>query len=685
MTSHLRCLIFSIGFGFSAAAANWHVQESEFRRELQVEKGFAGVASVTTTFFIPATRSEQLGIRLIDSSGTPRPVKILDRLGGRVTLYFNGHAGETLYAYFAPPAALPESAPPALLSGLLRETRAFGGHTIHSLDEFERAWRTATPAGARFEQRIFSSYNPFGENAARLHHYSGKIIIPVPGDYTFCVATTDAGFLLINGRLVAQWPGNHSVSSGLDGSKRGTVSLKKGIQTLDFLHANCGPSSFAVAAFIPPGEKQHVVIPATCFTAVQYAYVGKLEKRAAANTLDFTWENTYMLRFGDDELYQLNFSATAGDKDAKLIWDFGDGVTDRGTSVSHYYFKRGDYTVSARLADKSHGASLSQRITIRPRYGQNDNDDRTALNHLQAAVHQESRCGIQPEGYACICQGYLYLLKTREAVNFVPKALSKADNIPQDKLFPLFYRMAFEAQKVDEHYDLAEECFQAAIKYLKNPYSRAKATLHYAGLLNHCLDHPGKAKTVLMSIDTKDLKSSDDRRIYHIYQADCALILDSPDKARQLYESAGQMEQFITNGTLDRKKAFAADNRFFALKNLLAQNLFPEALREINLITWYSPVEKMSPYLNLLKTEALVGNGQTRKAMICLERALISDNDETYRPKLRLELARLSLKTGQFAKAKTQISLIRKNFPFSPEEIQARELLDQIDAVILRK
>lgn len=649
-----------------------------------MDKDFSGTASVTTTLFIPATRTEPLSIRLVDSAGKPRAMDILDRLGDRVTLHFNGRPGETLYAYFVPPAADSAVGSPALLSGLIRETRAYGGHTINSLDEFQRAWRTATPAGTRFEQQIFSSFNPFGENAAKLHHYQGKINIPADGDYTFCLATTDAGFLLINGRPVAEWPGNHGVGKGLDGSKRGTVSLKKGIHTLDFLHANCGPVNFAVAAFIPPGEKQHTVIPATVFTPAQYAYVGKLENRMAGKQLDFIWENKFMLRFGGDELYQLNLSVTDPDlKDERLIWDLGDGLTARGAAVTHYYFKRGNYTVSLRLAGKTH-ASVSQRIKIRPRYGQNENDDRAALKHLRSAARQERKQGIQPEGYVSICRGYLYLLRTRAAVDFVRLALPKADKIPQDKLFPLFYRMALEAQMVDEQYDLAGDCFQAAIKHLKDPALLAKATLHYAGLLNHCLNQPETAKKVLMTVDPKFLTDSIDRRIYRIYLADCALVLDSPGNARKLYEEAGQAEQLIVEGQLDRKKAFAADNRFFTLKNLLSQKLYPEALAELDLLEWYSPREKMSPYLNLLKTEALVGNGQIRKAIVCLERALLGDSDETYRPKLRFELARLSLKTGQFAKAKSQISLIRKEFPFSPEEIQARELLDEIDATILK-
>jgi predicted negative regulator of RcsB-dependent stress response len=86
--------------------------------------------------------------------------------------------------------------------------------------------------------------------------------------------------------------------------------------------------------------------------------------------------------------------------------------------------------------------------------------------------------------------------------------------------------------------------------------------------------------------------------------------------------------------------------------------------------------------MNLLKVQALVGNKQPRKAVVCLQRALLADVDETYTPALRLELAKLYLAMNQLTQAKHQIALIRKESPWTREEIDARNLLDEIERKI---
>lgn len=601
----------------------------------------------------------------------------MDRLGGRVSLYFEGKSGEELFAYFVPEPVPPSS--PRLNGGLLRETRQYGGEIVKSVEEFRRAWKSANPVGARFEEQVFSSYNPFSGDRAMLHNYSGRIRITEDAAYTFCTASTDSSFILIDGKLVVAWPGSHWVDGGLDGSKRGSVNLTRGLHTFQYLHANTKENSYAIAAIVLPGEDAHQVMPPQMFLPASYAYVSALERRDGAPTADFQWDNRFMVRFGPDELYKISFSVSVPDRDNhKWLWDFGDGTRDSGADLEHLYFRRGKHEVILRPEGRQE-AAIRQIINIRPRYGQSENDDRRAHQLLREAVAQQKNIGIQPEGYATVCNGFLYLLREREAVAFVRQALEHASEIPSQKVFPLFYRMALEVQNVDEDYDLSERCFQAVIDLAVNPEQVTKARLHKVGLLNHCLNRPVEARKILEQIDTNLLKDSADRRIYRIYRADCALVLEGPGKAHDLYEAAGRAHPLTVGGQLDRLAKFKTDSAFFAVKNMLAQRLYREAFEEINQLEWDHPTEKMSPHLNLLKAEALVGHGKPNRAIVCLERALLGNADETYRPKLRLELARISLKLGLLAKAKTQITLIRKESPYSPEETESRELLVQLE------
>ena len=100
------------------------------------------------------------------------------------------------------------------------------------------------------------------------------------------------------------------------------------------------------------------------------------------------------------------------------------------------------------------------------------------------------------------------------------------------------------------------------------------------------------------------------------------------------------------------------------------------------MLEWEIPEERASPRMNLLKVQALIGNNQPRKAIVCLQRALLAEVDETYTPKLRLELAKLYLAGNKFIQAEHQIALIRKESPWTQEEVEARKLLGTIERKI---
>jgi hypothetical protein len=160
-----------------------------------------------------------------------------------------------------------------------------------------------------------------------------------------------------------------------------------------------------------------------------------------------------------------------------------------------------------------------------------------------------------------------------------------------------------------------------------------------------------------------------------IYLADTALILDDFATAQRLYLAIPKPLAQIEADKLNRAVIFDYNSRYFRLQNLLSQKFYRESLMALDMIEWDIPEERASPRMNILKVQALVGNNQPRKAVVCIQRALLAEVDETYTPRLRLELAKLYLKMNRFAQAKHQIALIRKESPWTQEEIDARKLL----------
>ncbi len=647
-----------------------------FYRELKVEGEGGTPVTATTTVFIDDRFN---GFVLTDSRNTSRPFSLLNRTGSQCAIHFDAAAGETLRLSLSAESPLP---PPGggHRTGLRHLARSYDGRAVTSADQFEHLWKNAPLQGGRFEEQVYSAFNPFGPNTNALHRYDGFLNMTKGGQMWFCLASTDASFLLIDGREVVSWPGQHAVKEGLDGSKRGGVQLDAGIHPISFLHANSGSESFAIAAMVLPGEQRHFVIGPEYFTRAAYAFVGPLTSKEGLREADFLWDNHYMVTMRNQTLHEFLFEA-APLKDAPAAtfeWDFGDGTHGTGMKTDHLYFARGEIPVTLTVTFGDGRKSVCrQRILVSPRYGQDENDDARALALLDRAVRQERESGIQPQGYALVTYGYFFFLKEAEAAAFCERVLAAANRIPEPDLGPLMNQLALGMQQVDEQYELAERCFRVILDRVKDPATRASSALHYGGMLNLCLNRPQDARAVLAAIRKQDLADWE-QRLLEIYLADTAMVLDDVATAQKLYAAIPRQSVLLTDKGVDRKTLFDYNSRHFRVQNLLGQGLYRESLPEVDMLEWELPEERASPRTNLMKVQALVGNNQPRKAVVCLQRALLAEVDETYTPKLRLELAKLYLGMNQFAQAKHQISLIRKESPWTREEIEARNLLDTI-------
>ncbi len=655
----------------------WHVADAECRRELKVDGTGTTAVTVTTTVFLDDRYSSFV---LIDSQGKLRPFSLLNRIGSRISIHFEAKPGETFTLYPSARTPLPAYGG-THSSGLYHQSRSYGGSEVKSVEDFNKLWENGTIQGGGFADNVYASFNPFGPNTNTLHRFDGVIKISKPGVTKFCVASTDASFLLINDGLVASWPGKHGVREGLDGSKSGVIDLKQpGYYRFTYLHANSGPVNYALAAMVPSAEKQHFVIGPEFFTPVAYAFVGPLVGRDGKRVSDFIWENQYMVSMRGHHMYEFVFEATPFKSDPKALyqWEFGDGVRAEGAKVEHLYFANGDIPVTLTVTSGSRKSVCRQIIHVQPRYGQSENDDGRTLALLDKAVAQEKNLGIQPEGYALISHSWFFFLREAQAVAFAPRVLAALDRIPEADLNSLMIELALGVQQVDEQYELAETCFRVILDKVKEPGARAFAALHCGGMLNLCLNRPEDARKLLSSIKRSDLDSGG-QRLLDIYLADTALILDDFATAQRLYLAIPKPLAQIEADKLNRAVIFDYNSRYFRLQNLLSQKFYRESLMALDMIEWDIPEERASPRMNLLKVQALVGNNQPRKAVVCIQRALLAEVDETYTPRLRLELAKLYLKMNRFAQAKHQIALIRRDNPWTQEEIDARKLLKLLE------
>ncbi len=381
-----------------------------------------GNVSVILDFFIPV---ECKGFILCDGKGDAVKTRILQVEESHVRAFFNAGGQKELWlAFLKDDVGHAENLVNA--SGLLhvvRKPKEKMGE-VDSVDTFMKLWGNSEFQGAAFEEKVFCGFNAFGNNNDTLNSYEGRIQIGKTGNYRFYSASTDASFLLIDGRPAVSWPGRHDPWKGANNEIFGDMQLQQGLHSFKYLHANKGDWLCAVAGYLLPDEKKNGVIPKEAFTPVFKAVIGQMEDRDGKPVPEFSWNNRLMVFFDAHCMHDVEFEASVppGLKPKKITWDFGDGTSGEGAKTSHIYFKRLTYHVSmaVELADGRRMKQF-QDVQVNYRFGQNENDDNITLDLMKRAVQQEVSSGVPQEGYESIMASMLFYKQKKEAVEFCRK------------------------------------------------------------------------------------------------------------------------------------------------------------------------------------------------------------------------------------------------------------------------
>src|SRR5205823_1162812 len=109
----------------------------------------------------------------------------------------------------------------------------------------------------------------------------------------------------------------------------------------------------APAAGQPPVPPHWAYVPPDVFVQPMYAIVADVQESTGAPLATFAAGIDDVLVTVGQTLYLARFevqggAASAVKDPAQFTWDFGDGTTGVGKSVSHVYFKEGPYVVKLK-------------------------------------------------------------------------------------------------------------------------------------------------------------------------------------------------------------------------------------------------------------------------------------------------------------------------------------------------
>jgi tetratricopeptide (TPR) repeat protein len=200
--------------------------------------------------------------------------------------------------------------------------------------------------------------------------YRGFLDIKKPGIYRFLINAEDASFLFIDGFKVFERAGVNPTLGTIKVKERdklaGIVDLKPGVHAFE-VHQAIGshPGAGGICALLwaPPGQPKFSFVTFLEIARPLYARAAALEGPAGELAGPFVCGLDDTLEIPGLKLFLFRLEALGPAKDdAQFAWDFGDGTAGKGRSVTHVYFKEGDYQVT--LTAPSGLPPVKQRIHV---------------------------------------------------------------------------------------------------------------------------------------------------------------------------------------------------------------------------------------------------------------------------------------------------------------------------------
>ncbi|HET6429286.1 MAG TPA: tetratricopeptide repeat protein [Phycisphaerae bacterium] len=358
----------------AAGAQGWWNPQWPYRRMLTVPPTPASTlpgdeVAVVTMLTAGLVGPGGADIRVVTANNTLLASRVLMMgPGDRVTVAFALRPGTTAYGlYFGHPT--PPKNPPVpdldIRRGLLLETWAYAGGPITTFEQVQATLQRARQLiGREFRDTVFLGHNPFGPQDRLCSLFTGHIVCPEAGQYTFATASRDASFLTVDGKLVVSNGGRHGPQRRA--TNTGKINLTKGLHELKVYHVTPGGDPVIMAAWQPPGGDRLWTIPDDAFAPVRVADPGVLTQYGGGLQADFLSIHAGE-SFMDDQYFQRHtFRADAAGTAPKptFRWDFGDGQTAEGVDVQHVYLRDGLYKVTLTAKQGTQTVKRSNRIVV---------------------------------------------------------------------------------------------------------------------------------------------------------------------------------------------------------------------------------------------------------------------------------------------------------------------------------
>lgn len=173
------------------------------------------------------------------------------------------------------------------------------------------------------------------------------------GVYRFAVDCQDAGYLLLDGRLVAEWPGEHEGGAWREGAP---VLVKAGPRRLEFFNRSTRRRPELRIGWRRADADDVRPIPAGVLLTAVAADPVRVESLNQTLHPSFVARprRAYQFAGGETTFFPYDFRSTTENwltSGFTCRWDFGDGASGEGNTASHVYTRPGKYAVTLEVRD----------------------------------------------------------------------------------------------------------------------------------------------------------------------------------------------------------------------------------------------------------------------------------------------------------------------------------------------
>ena len=671
---------------------SWPVTSAPARFIIQPEQGGPPPLVSSVNLYLPDPKWADMPIRVFTDTGIAVGSDLLWAPPGEpATLLFDSTSGAKLYQVYVgsnwPAMHLPDAK-----AGVWMETREGDGKTIDNLQDMLQSWKQSSKVlGRAIIAGIDEGGNRFGPQTNLLEHFQGWFDVAAPEHLQLATISTDASFVLVDGKEVVEWPGLHNYDPGRTGQYQGAVDLPAGVHLLEYYNAYVasGGSPPVMCCLAVKGGSFDQWTLLRRFEVPFFRPIGQCDFLAyqlqtsspgasapgAAPALAIDWGNGDQsvifsdLPLGLIAMYLSCHTPSAG----TVTWTFDDGLSVQGQSVMHLFPRPGMRTVRVSWEGANQQtASLSQTISVHADWFHSYKEPELRPEQ-EADIMSRDPATLSALDLASCFAVFGNFEKSDDLLKFLPAVCEKMKEFSAADLPYVKDAALFLARDDRVHFPEESQLLRALIDRFAqdkpSPQSIAMASecrLELARLILKTSDHTDEARSLIDAIDVPALTGNEPRALA-LLRADLALATGDVAGAKKQYEAlTGE-----PSGP-DARSSIRLTAKIGQARAFLDQKDFDAADDSLNDVAWQSPIEKMAPDWALTRLRLYQEQNLPAVAYVWAKR-LLPVITETGRSELLFRLTDLAFAQGDNDMAHKTLSELLQKHPYSQEAADAKE------------